>query len=161
MEERLGVNVRIGEGSRRLVAVRWWPGWLLLFLGCPLEFRNNLANWPSIKPLFRPYRTWFETGCFCALYSTESLLLRVSAVCWVCLTNEDKISDPWLKLTEVWICLSSRACRFMESGNCELHSLWWIAAVRDKIKLNVYLAVQRLILTVMCLESPMWLIQDS
>ena len=97
IEERLGLNVRIGEGSRRPVAVRWWPGWLLLFLRCPLEFRNNLANWPSIKPLFRPYRTWFETGCFCALYSKESLLLRVSAACWVCWTNEDKISDPWLK----------------------------------------------------------------
>ena len=28
IEERLGLNVRIGEGPRRLVAVRWWPGWV-------------------------------------------------------------------------------------------------------------------------------------
>ena len=79
IEERLGLNVRIGEGPRRLVAVRWWPGWVTWIAERFVPENNFSEQKGSIDPLSDPSLqngTYFLFGgCFLwFLVSTDKLL---------------------------------------------------------------------------------------
>ena len=54
IEERLGLNVRIGEGPRRLVAVRFWPGWVTWIAERFVPENNFSKQKGSIDPLSDP-----------------------------------------------------------------------------------------------------------